>query len=142
MGILGRQLLEGESRPFSMDIALLTGPGMPPQPFVHMERPFACTCLCFNRPEVFITNAQTGQAIGSVSDPFACCQMTFDIKDEQGTPVLEINHSVFDCALCCWGCPCGCQEVTFDVNDKTSGTTVGTITKRLGTAEALGMIAE
>eukprot|EP00929_Paragymnodinium_shiwhaense_P117422 TRINITY_DN8798_c0_g1_i3.p1 TRINITY_DN8798_c0_g1~~TRINITY_DN8798_c0_g1_i3.p1 ORF type:complete len:376 (+),score=102.53 TRINITY_DN8798_c0_g1_i3:73-1200(+) len=140
LGVLGRQVFEGGDRPFNMDIAMMTGPGQPPLPFVHLERPFKCTCCCYQRPEVFISDANSGAVIGSVIDPFACCMMTFDIKDRNQEPVLEISHSPFSCALCCWGCPCGCQEVDFEVKDKGSGETVGHIRKQFRGAEAVAMV--
>uniref|UniRef100_A0A7S1RHR7 Phospholipid scramblase n=1 Tax=Alexandrium catenella TaxID=2925 RepID=A0A7S1RHR7_ALECA len=140
MGMLGRQMFEGDQRPFNMEVALLSDKGQIPQPFLKMERPFKCTCCCFQRPEVFVTNAQSGEQIGSVVDPFACCMMTFDIKDSAGIPVMEINHNPCSCALCCWGCPCGCQEVDFEVKDKTGGHTVGHIKKQFRMEEAISMM--
>jgi len=142
LGVLGRNVMEGGDRPFNMDIALMpTVPNQPPTPFVSMERPFKCTCCCFQRPEVFVRDAQTGQPIGSLTDPFACCMMTFDVKDNRDNAVLEINQSCCNCALCCWGCPCGCQEAVFDVVDKETKEPVGMIKKQFRMSEAMGMMA-
>jgi len=138
-GMIGRQLFEGGQRPFEMDVALLTGPAQPPLNFIHLERPFKCTCCCFERPEVYISNSMTGQLLGSVVDPFACCMMTFDIKDIADNPVLEISHNPCDLSLVCWGCCCGCQEVDFEIRDKATGSTVGHIRKQFTSGEAIGM---
>eukprot|EP00913_Durusdinium_trenchii_P034994 g32734.t1 len=87
MGMVGRQVFEGGSRPFNLDIALLTGPGNAPQPFVRLERPFACTCLCFGRPRMHIYNALTNQLIASTVEP---------IIPALHTDREETNFEVFD----------------------------------------------
>lgn len=140
LGVIGRQVFEGSERQFKMNVSTLSGPEQQ-EPFLTLDRPFKCTCCCFNRPEVFIGDARTGAPIGSVEDPFACCMMTFDMKDATGVPVLEIDHNPCDCALLCWGCPCQrCQEVNFEVKDKMSGEPVGRIRKQFRMAEAVGML--
>jgi len=117
MGMLGRQVFEGGSRPFNLDIAMLTGPGNAPEPFVRLQRPFACTCLCFGRPRMHIYNALTNSLIASTVEPYSCCHLRIGMNDEAGGEVLKVDHHCCDCSLLCWGCPCGCQETNFEVYD-------------------------
>lgn len=138
MGMVGRQVFEGGSRPFNLDIALLTGPGNAPQPFVRLERPFACTCLCFGRPRMHIYNALTNQLIASTVEPYSCCHLRIGMNDEAQNEVLKVDHHCCDCSLLCWGCPCGCQETNFEVFD--GGQVVGNIRRQFNTAQALGAI--
>merc|ERR1740121_999394 len=41
----------------------------------RMERPWTCTFCCFNRPVVEVTDMTTMTKIGSISDPWACCDL-------------------------------------------------------------------
>lgn len=138
MGMLGRQVFEGGSRPFNLDIAMLTGPGNAPEPFVRLQRPFACTCLCFGRPRMHIYNALTNQLIASTVEPYSCCHLRIGMNDEAGGEVLKVDHHCCDCSLLCWGCPCGCQETNFEVYDGNQ--VVGHIRRQFNTAQAIGRI--
>lgn len=138
MGMLGRQVFEGGSRPFNLDIAMLTGPGTAPEPFVRLQRPFACTCLCFGRPRMHIYNALTNQLIASTVEPYSCCHLRIGMNDEAGGEVLKVDHHCCDCSLLCWGCPCGCQETNFEVCDGNQ--VVGHIRRQFNTAQAIGRI--
>eukprot|EP00811_Abedinium_folium_P004523 NODE_14164_length_1125_cov_2.415832.p1 GENE.NODE_14164_length_1125_cov_2.415832~~NODE_14164_length_1125_cov_2.415832.p1 ORF type:complete len:280 (+),score=76.77 NODE_14164_length_1125_cov_2.415832:102-941(+) len=141
MGMVGRQALSGGSRPFNIDIALLIGPGAAPMGFVRLERPFKCTCCCFGRPEVQIFNSITNAKIGMLYHPFACCHMSFILRDGNDNDVLRIKHNCCDCSICCWGCPCGCQETDFEVDDVSSGETIAHIKRKFRMDQALGMVA-
>merc|ERR1719265_3009398 len=57
LGVVGRNVMSGGSRPFTLDIGMLMGMGQPPMNFVRLERPFKCTCCCCARPEVDVINA-------------------------------------------------------------------------------------
>lgn len=138
LGHVGRQVFEGGQRPFEMDIGTLNA-GNEPIPFAKLQRPFACTCCCFGRPEMKVLDAQ-GNLVGTIQDPFACCSITMSIHDRTGQEVLKFEHSVCDCALMCWGCPCGCQQVEIAVMDAQQGNQVATIKKVMSMAQGLGMI--
>lgn len=140
MGMIGRQVFSGSQRPFNLDISLLQGGGVQPTPFLTAHRPFTCTCCCFNRPEMTIYNAMTSQPIGTTVEPFSCCHFRIGLKDAMRNDVLKINHSCCDCSLCCWGCPCGCQETTFDVEDVSSQVAVGKVRREFNAAQAIGMM--
>jgi len=139
LGAFGRQVFEGGDRPFELDVALLTGSGYAPVNFVHLARPFQCTCCCFARPEVHVSNSLTGMPIGKIIDPFACCNFTITVKDNSDNDVLKLSKSPFDCAMCCWGCPCGCQEIEFQITDANSGDHVGSFRKQFRAADAIAM---
>ncbi|CAJ1447116.1 unnamed protein product [Effrenium voratum] len=138
MGMMGRQVFEGGCRPFTLDMAMLTGAGNAPEPFVRLERPFACTCLCCGRPRMHILNALSNQMIASTVEPFSCCHLRVGMHDQNDHEVLRIDHHCCDCSLMCWGCPCGCQETKFDVYDGDQ--VVGHIRRQFNTAQALGRI--
>jgi len=138
MGMLGRQVFEGGFRPFNLDIAMLQGPAMQPVPFVRLERPFKCTCLCFGRPHMNIYNALTNQLIGSTHEPYSCCHYRLHMQDDGGRDVLNVNHHCCDFSLLCWGCPCGCQETNFEIRDGDQ--VVGNIRRQFNMAQAIGMV--
>mmetsp|Transcript_66925 Transcript_66925/g.157760 ORF Transcript_66925/g.157760 Transcript_66925/m.157760 type:complete len:356 (+) Transcript_66925:73-1140(+) len=138
MGAVGRQVFEGGQRPFTLDIAMLTGPGNAPVPFVRLERPFACTCCCCARPRMHIHNVLTNQLIASTVEPCSCCHLRIHMNDANGSEVLNVNHHCCDCSLICWGCPCGCQETNFQVYD--NGRSVGNIRRQFNAQQALGLL--
>mmetsp|Transcript_21879 Transcript_21879/g.68786 ORF Transcript_21879/g.68786 Transcript_21879/m.68786 type:complete len:153 (-) Transcript_21879:42-500(-) len=95
-----------------------------------MQRDWTCTCCCFNRPAVDMTDAKTGQKIGSISDPFACCDLAFQVRDAHGEPARKVKGGCCQCGLCC-PLPCGpCAEVNFNVEDM-NGNQVGSLKKKV-----------
>lgn len=114
----------GDCAPWDVDITSLD------QPFLHMSRPFTCTFCCFNRPEVAVTDVQTGQQIGSIVDPCACCDLTFSIKNQDDQEVMQVKGGCCQMGLCC-PLPCGpCAEVHFDIDDM-DGNQLGSMTKKV-----------
>lgn len=101
------------------------------QKFLHMERPWTLTCCCFNRPILHVQDVMTGQHLGSIRDPFACCDLTFSLLDPAGHDVLFVKGGCCQPGLCC-PLPCGpCATVHFDITDAQSGHTVGSIDKKV-----------
>jgi len=97
----------------------------------RMERPWTCTCLCFNRPVVEMTDMMTMQKVGSIIDPWACCDLTFRIRDANDQEVLKAVGGCCQWGLCC-PLPCGpCSEVNFPIQDVTSGNEVGHLQKKV-----------
>jgi len=117
--------------PWNLEILHHGGGGMY-APAFHMERPFSCTCLCFNRPTVDIIDVMNGgQKIGSIVDPFACCDLTFKLRDEKDEDVLFAKGGCCQLGLIC-PLPCGpCAEVNFEVTDAKTGSQVGSVTKKV-----------
>eukprot|EP00930_Biecheleria_cincta_P057856 TRINITY_DN4372_c1_g1_i2.p1 TRINITY_DN4372_c1_g1~~TRINITY_DN4372_c1_g1_i2.p1 ORF type:complete len:374 (+),score=60.68 TRINITY_DN4372_c1_g1_i2:54-1124(+) len=146
MGAIGRQVFEGGSRPFNLDIALIqdSPPGHPPLqpvPFVRLERPWKCTCCCLARPHMRIIDSRTHELIGTTVEPFSCCHFRLNLQEPQNhSNVLGIDHHCCDCSILCWGCPCGCQETNFEIKDAASGAVVGHIHREFNTAQAIGMV--
>jgi len=114
--------------PWSVDI-LHTERGSAHKAF-HLEKPWSCTCLCINRPEVEVTDSNTGHKIGSITDPLTCCNFAFHVKDASGKAVLRADGGCCQLGIWC-PCPCGpCAKVEFEVND-IQGNHVGHMQKRI-----------
>lgn len=98
----------------------------------HMERPQTCTCCCLNRPIVDIHDSMAGEKkIGSIQDPFACCDLTFTLRDPNDEPVLKALGGCCQLGLIC-PLPCGpCSKVNFEVVDAKTNESVGSIQKRV-----------
>lgn len=129
-----RNCCHGACKPWRMDVFIIARGGAGAEdmiPFLHMERPCTCTCLCLNRPEVFLSDLSTGASLGSITEPFAFCDLVFGLKDAMGNQVLDSTGKCCQMGLMC-PCPCeGCpgKEVSFPVTDSTSSLLVGTVTK-------------
>lgn len=98
-------------------------------PAFKMQREFTCACCCFNRPVVEFKDAVTGQTLGSIRDPFACCDTKFLIRDPSGHDILRAKPGMGQCGLCC-PLPC-CTQLDFSIRDADSGTEIGQIQKKL-----------
>lgn len=120
----------GDCAAFSVEAFNITNGGN--TEFLQMERPWTCTCCCYNRPVMNITAGHEKVPIGSIVDPFACCDLTFKLLDPQGTEVMQAKGGCCQWGLCCQ-CPCGpCKEVNFDIVDATDpNVKVGHITKQV-----------
>jgi len=96
----------------------------------ELNRDCTCTCCCFNRPVVEIKDA-TGAKVGSIRDPFACCDLTFTLRDSADAEVLKAKGGCCQWGLCC-PLPCGpCSRVEFDIVDASSGDSVGSVRKQV-----------
>mmetsp|Transcript_63489 Transcript_63489/g.176010 ORF Transcript_63489/g.176010 Transcript_63489/m.176010 type:complete len:265 (+) Transcript_63489:88-882(+) len=96
-----------------------------------MSRPWTCTCCCFNRPTMEVLDVQSNQKLGSVRDPFACCDLTFGIKDAGDNDVIAVKAGCCQPGLIC-PLPCGpCSKVTFKLEKAESGEELGTLTKKV-----------
>jgi len=125
---LSRQLCGSGCRPYDYKIKCETG-AMKDLEFLHASREFACTVCCFNRPEMVVTVPSTGARLGVMTDPWACCDMTFNLYDgsEAKKLVLQVIGSCCQCGLFC-KCPCGpCESINFDIKDAHTGEVVGEI---------------
>lgn len=113
---------------WNVDMRVINGQGQAEEAF-KMERPWTCTCCCFQRPTVTISDAK-GQVLGTMLDPFRCsCKLDYDIKDSDGADLLAVRGDCCQWGLCC-PMPCGpCAEVTFTAED-SDGKEVGVITKQ------------
>jgi hypothetical protein len=97
----------------------------------RLERPWTLTCCCFNRPETTVTDYYSGQVVGKLRDPFACCDLTFSVLSPKGDNVLFAKGGCCQWGLCC-PLPCGpCSEVEFPISDARIGGSVGHIQKKV-----------
>eukprot|EP01067_Filipodium_phascolosomae_P005891 Filipodium_phascolosomae@DN4022_c0_g1_i1.p1 len=105
-------------------------------PVWEADRPCRCTCLCFCRPKLDITDSY-GSEFGTVVDPWALCNMTFKIQDKSGEDVMYMKGGCCQYGLIC-PFPCGpCGEVEFEVEDVESGNDVATLMKELQCLKSL-----
>lgn len=115
--------------PWNLDILYTQGGAR--QLSFKMQRDWTCTCCCFNRPVVEIVDVMSGNKIGSMQDPFACCDLTFTIRDPNDNPQIKAVGGCCQWGLCC-PLPCGpCAEVNFPLEDSSSGQPVGHIQKKV-----------
>merc|ERR1719401_119525 len=63
--------------------------------------------------------------VGIITDPFACCDMTFDVKDKVGTTMMQAKGGCCQLGMCC---PCPGCKAEFPVTNM-SGQEVARITK-------------
>lgn len=115
---------------YTADGQLYTGKAEP-EKFLGIKRSFTYTCCCFNRPVADVILEPSGQKIGSIRDPWALCNFTFDLRDAEDESVYKV-----DGGCCQWGvfcpCPCGpCSRINLDVLESDTGQKVGRITKQV-----------
>jgi len=130
-GFCARQFKQcaGDCAPWDVDFRVINSDGEAEEAF-KLNRPFTCTCCCFNRPKVAISEAGSGKQIATLEDPCACCDLTFRVQDENGDEAMTVNGGCCQLGLFC-PLPCGpCAEVNFEVNDH-DGNKVGHIQKRV-----------
>lgn len=130
-GCCGRQLKSclGDCAPWDVDFRVINEQGEAEEAY-KLNRPATCTCLCCNRPTVTITEAESGKEIATLKDPFACCDLTFSIMDEDGDQAMTVEGGCCQWGLC-MPLPCGpCAEVNFEVKDQ-DGNDVGHIRKKV-----------
>jgi hypothetical protein len=117
----------GDCAPWELDMWYL--PDGSDQPAFYLKREWTCTCCCLNRPKITMTDA-AGETLGSIQDPFACCNLTFTIRDESDESIATIEGGCCQWGLCC-PLPCGpCATVEFDVKD-SEGNDIGHLEKKV-----------
>eukprot|EP00929_Paragymnodinium_shiwhaense_P120249 TRINITY_DN92170_c0_g1_i1.p1 TRINITY_DN92170_c0_g1~~TRINITY_DN92170_c0_g1_i1.p1 ORF type:complete len:282 (-),score=47.76 TRINITY_DN92170_c0_g1_i1:260-1042(-) len=128
-----RNCCSGECKAWRMDMYHLPngfqGVESVGEPFLHLERPFSCTCLCLNRPQVYVSEFPSGNALGMLEDPFACCRLNTTVT-EPGTalPILKADATICQPGMfCAW--PCLNCKVDFPISDTTTGQPVAHLTK-------------
>merc|ERR1719316_1765126 len=97
-----RQLKQcaGDCAPWDVDFRVMNGKGEAEEAY-KITRPFTCTCCCLNRPKATITEVGSGKEIASMSDPCACCDLTFQIHDEDGDDAMTVNGGCCQMGLFC-----------------------------------------
>jgi len=128
-----RMCLPSDCKPWRMDFHNLPQGGLQDgtdgtshPAFLHIERPCSLTCCCINRPEAIITEVPSGRVLGTLRDPFAFCNLTFQVFDSTGAETLKSSTCCCTKGLIC-KCP-GCI-VDFPINDARDGRDVATLRK-------------
>lgn len=105
---------------------------MPKEEVVYeLRRPWTCTCCCFNRPVVDVTDVISGQKIGSVADPWHCCSFTLTVRGPEDQDLINAKGGCCQWGYCC-PLPCGpCSRVEFPLEDATSGESLGHMQKKV-----------
>ena len=131
-----RNCCSASMREFVMDIKHIANAGALNEnfqnSFVHVNKPFKCTCCCLERPEMIANYSANGELVGKVKQPFSCCDPIFTIYDNAGTMRYYIYADCCQCGLCCSG-PCAkMSEVTFNIyRDANMGQPIGSIVKKI-----------
>lgn len=138
-GFFNRNCLPGDCRRFGMEVTHDSGGqlSLDGLPFLKMERPFACTFLCLNRPFIEVNYSENGlnSYLGKVVNDFSCCEMFFTVFDKTNNPVYQIRGTIWqigvyrqqnNCAVCK-----SCQQAFLFILDlRQGGRKVGIIEKR------------
>jgi hypothetical protein len=132
-----RNCCAASAREFVMDIKHIANAGMMNEnfqnSFVHVNKPFKCTCFCLERPVMNATYCQGGQMVGQVKQPFSCCDPIFTIYDSSGTLRYFIHADCCQCGICCSNNFCGkMSEAVFNIYKDASMTQpCGNIIKKI-----------
>lgn len=85
---------------------------------LEMTRDCACSIYCLNRAvmKVYYTEEGSQVYLGKVTDLFSFTNFVFQIDDEDNKPVYTVKASMFQCAICLYGCPGeACRPVRFEL---------------------------
>lgn len=125
-----RQLMQccPDCAPWKLDFLLLAGGSN--QLVMQMDKEWSATCCCLNRPMVAVTDVQSGQRLGTISDPCVCFNFKFNVYDGMGQDAFIADGGCCQPGLFC-PLPCGpCAEVKFDLTNP-EGQQIGQIVKKV-----------
>lgn len=117
-----RYYCKGDSRPFKMLVNHVNSSN-PNQKFGEgnlycvFDRPFKCTCLCFQRPKVTCYLNHNNIKVGEITEPCTCCSPHFNINSfDKIDKTFQIHSSCCQCGLICKDNICGaCSDVKFPI---------------------------
>ena len=137
-----RNCCAASMREFVMDIKHIANVGAINEnfsnSFVHVNKPFKCTCCCLERPEMIATYAAGNEIVGKVKQPFSCCDPIFTIYDNAGTMRYFVHADCCQCGICCTGFCAKMSEAVFNVyRDGNMGHPVGSIVKKVANLSEL-----
>ena len=100
--------------------------------FIHLYKPFKCTCCCLERPVMIANYSSSGDIFGKIDQPFNGCNPIFTLYDDAGSLRYYIYAECFQCGLCCNG-PCSkMYEVVFNIyRDVNMEKPIGNIIKKI-----------
>ena len=132
-GCLMRWLCPTGLRKLDMNILHVASPENPSsiKKFGNSLKPFACPCFCLCRPEIFLTLDESGQKIGSVKEPFSCCDTLFEIYDDKNEIKYLIKARCCQCGLLFSNSIFGkTGEAVFNIIDPKTNEEIGNISKK------------
>ena len=137
-----RNCCAASMREFVMDIKHIANVGAINEnfsnSFVHVNKPFKCTCCCLERPEMIATYAAGNEIVGKVKQPFSCCDPIFTIYDNAGTMRYFVHADCCQCGICCTGFCAKMSEAVFNIyRDGNMGHPVGSIVKKVANLSEL-----
>ena len=115
-----RHCCAANAREFIMDMKHVANVGCMDEnfqnSFVHINRPFKCTCCCLERPEMIVNYSQGNQLVGRVKQPFTCCDPFFTVYDFSGSLRYYVHADYCQCGICCANNCCGkMSEAVFNI---------------------------
>jgi len=130
-GFCVRQCCHPDCRSFMMDVKYVGNMNMIDDDFTApvalLNRPFACSCACFCRPEMQVTWMYGGnQTIGIVRDPWTCCNLQFNVFDAAGEQIYRVEGS---CCQLGMNKHCKCLKVVLDIYKAGTDVACGAIIK-------------
>eukprot|EP00919_Chromeraceae_sp_WS-2016_P013703 GHVR01032273.1.p1 GENE.GHVR01032273.1~~GHVR01032273.1.p1 ORF type:complete len:313 (-),score=62.50 GHVR01032273.1:36-974(-) len=135
-GFYQRNCVPNNCRAIGIETFILL-PGQGRVVFMNANKECQTTCCCCNRPKLQVNNIMNGKVIGHLKDEWSCCNYVFTVLDYDDEERLKVEASCCQAGIWC-KLPCGsCSEVKFDISDISTGTQVGSITKRINMKGAL-----
>ena len=95
--------------------------------FISCEKPCKIGCCCFCRPVMDVRLADSGVRLGTVREPFACCDLDSEVYDSAGNLRYEVEGDCCQIGLCCGDTVKKLASVEFKI--KQNGATVGMLRK-------------
>jgi hypothetical protein len=127
-----RQFCSPHCRTFSMNVNNkdYLDQGNDGTPFLQFERPFKCSFLCLERPEMAIRLKENGNDIyiGKVKNPFKCCDLIGEIYNANDELKYTIEGSCCQCGIICEGPLCQAASL----NIMSGGQVVGSLNRVMG----------
>jgi len=95
--------------------------------FIRCDKPCKIGCCCMCRPVMDVRLADSGVRLGTVREPFACCDLDSEVYDSVGNLKYEVEGDCCQIGLCCGADMEKLASIEFVI--KENGRTVGMIRK-------------
>jgi len=135
-----KQCMSAECRPFQLKINLDDdSEELDNEPFLFIDRPCKCTCLCCNRPEITVTYVEDGknEYIGKVKNPWTCYDIVLELFDKDNNLKYKIVGNCCQVGLWCNGPSDCCQTIDFDIKTPSGEIVAGLRKKSPGCVAAM-----
>jgi len=135
-----KQCMSAECRPFSLKINLDDdSEELDNEPFLWVDRPCKCTCLCFNRPEITVNYVEDGknEYVGKVKNPWTCMDIVLELFDKDNNLRYNIVGNCCQVGLWVKGPLDCCQTIDFDIKTPSGEIVAGLRKKSPGCVAAM-----